>query len=109
MEFTIYWTECHNPLNWSSDLPEKVGWLTRMKTGIRKMKDCIPVESFTFDQFGGRSQGDDWVQLNCKDTFTAKDIEEAKKRASEYDIPDSIFTVYDTQSNKRLFTEEDLE
>ena len=53
---------------------------------------------YTFDQ--------DNKEIECTDYFGAKNIEEAIKKVSAYDV--EIFTVFNAKTGQRLFTEEDL-
>ena len=98
-KYKIYWYEYHNPGNWADrqegDIEEE---------GIKNiMSDFSPESKWNYD-------GDDgWIEVQAVDTFEARDIIEAKKKAMGYECGESnIFTVYDEYGN-RLFTEEDLE
>ena len=94
MKFKIYWLEYHNPNNWGKTEEE----------GIKNICDSLPTKSWQYDP----NENDGWIEVECEDIFEAKDIEEAKKKTYEYDIPTEVFTVFDDKG-KILFTEEDVE
>jgi len=128
-KYKIYWHEYHNPLNWA-DCPkleekrEKLWAIPSDKkpehyfkqldnldkrieqNGIKNIMDGLPKGStWQYDPH----ENDGWIECQCRDTFEAKNIREAKKIASEYDCGDNdVFTVFD-EKGKTLFTEEDLE
>jgi hypothetical protein len=94
--YKIMWLEYHNPINWS----EKEDY----DDGIEQLKKLLPPKTnIHLDP----NENDGWVECECVDTFNAKNLKEAKKKASEYDIGDSgVFTVFN--KGKRVFTEEDI-
>jgi len=126
-KFQIYWIECHDPLNWTDcpKLEEKREKLCAIpfekqpenfykqldkidkkieQNGIKKITESLPTKSWQYDP----NEADGWIEVECLDTFEAKDIEEAKKIAGEYDCGSSgIFSVFD-EKGKVVFTEEDL-
>ena len=89
MRFKISWLEHH-----VCETDEKVKfWLDNLPPNTKNM---------------GNVFGDEIVEFECLDTFKANDIEEAKKKASEYECgEENVFTVFNDRGN-RLFTEEDL-
>jgi len=101
MKFKIIWLECHNPDNWADDNIEDME--AREKNGIQSMLDSLPNAEHT----GTDNEG--WVEIECADYFEADNIEEAKKKAEEYDVGSSgVFIVRDEKGNI-VFDEGDLE
>ena len=92
MKFTIIWYEYHNPLNWGKT----------EKEGINNILDSFPWDSWQYD-------GDDgWIEVSCKETFTAEDIEKAKEYVrNNYEV--DIFSVFaNGEYSDAIFTEENL-
>lgn len=111
MIYESYWIECHSPLNYCDD--ESLGWLTRMKRGIRKIMSYLPERStWTFDGFGGRGQNDDWIECNCIEEFEADSLAKAKEVIQEeglYAEDTGVFNCYEKGNyTDPAFTEEDL-
>lgn len=126
MKFRIYWLEYHNPLNWA-DCPELKEEREKLcaiplyekpdnyfeqlneidekieQNGIKRITESLPTKSWRYDP----NEADDWIEVECEDTFEANSIEKAKRIASEYDCGCEVFTVFD-ENDKVVFTEEDL-
>jgi len=86
MKFNIYWLEPCSP-----DLSEK-----EIEQYIKDIDYIVGCDGEYFD---------------CKATFEAKDIEEAKKIANERDFGGQYFEVFkvcNAETGEDLFTEEDV-
>lgn len=136
MKFRIYWLEYHNPVNWiNNDVGdfcdkyfEKLKKLRKIdvahkpvynklyteienllldleeKSGIQEIIETLSAKKWQYDP----NEDDGWIEVECEDTFTAPNIEEAKKIASKYSCGVSeVFTVFD-ENKKAIFTEEDI-
>ena len=112
MKCTICWLEYHNPENWADEKLiakrlESKGFNEKLeekieKSGIKNIIESLPTKQWGYDG------NDGWIEVECVDTFEAKDIEEAKKKANEYDTGDSCLSVLNSKTKELLFTEEDL-
>ena len=83
----------------------KIVWIENTDSTGRELKEFmngLPNPKITGgDCYGG-------TEIECSDTFEAKDIEEAKKKVDELFDAVEVFTVFDNKGN-RAFTEEDCE
>lgn len=100
-KYKIYWCEYHNPLNWGKTF----------ELGVKKIKSILPKGS---DIHLDPNENDGWVECECEDFFTAKDIKEAKQKVeTDYSgCYQEIFTVFEKTKEgvwEKLFTEEDME
>ena len=92
--YKIMWLEYHNPINWGKT----------EEAGIKNLKAILPTKKVYLDP----NESDGWVVCECEDTFKAKNLKEAKRKASEYDVGDSgVFSVF--HKGKTIFTEEDFD
>ncbi len=84
MEYKIVWLE----------------WTDKDGKELQDFKDTLPNPKHTGgDCYGGK-------EIECYDTFEAKDIKEAKRKVKELFYEVEIFTVF--ENGERVFTEEDV-
>ncbi len=85
-KYTITWIESHNPNNWG---------------GLKNLLD-------TFSYIQWEIADDGWVDGDCKDTFEAENIEEAKEYIRDnYDC--EVFSVFENNNFvKPVLIEEDF-
>ena len=90
MKFKIYWLENH---------------LCYDEKEEKEILDTLPIGS----KVTSRNYDGAGTEFECVDIFEANNIEEAKQKIiNEYDIPNDVFTVFNAETDERLFTEEDL-
>jgi hypothetical protein len=71
---------------------------------LNEMYNLLPTKRIYPDEQGG----DGWVRCELEEVFKVNSFKALKEKLKQRDIPDDIFTVFDTNNN-RLFTEEDMD
>jgi hypothetical protein len=108
MKYTIHWLEFIYPDSYCEDLDLSVYELDERvnKEEYDKVLNAI-LEHLPPNSKHSGGYFDCW-EFECRDTFVARTLKEAKEIASEYECgQEGIFNVVD-ENNNRAFTEEDL-
>lgn len=101
--FTVF-EEAEKFLKGEIKMKYKIVWIENTDSTGKELKDFMETLPNP-KQTGGDCYGG--TEIECYDTFEAKDIEEAKKKIEELFNAVEVFAVFDDKGN-RAFTEEDL-